>query len=88
MTDDELVDAFERCTLPRADWTHRAHVRVATQRRDGCATASSGSTPSAAPCAAITRPSRWRDSRSSNDDSANMGPPIRRCSSSITAAKP
>ncbi len=31
MTDDALVDAFERCTLPRADWTHRAHVRVAVR---------------------------------------------------------
>jgi hypothetical protein len=29
MSDDELVLAFERLTLPFAQWTHRAHVRVA-----------------------------------------------------------
>lgn len=29
MRDDELVDAFEACTLTAAEWTHRAHVRVA-----------------------------------------------------------
>ncbi len=29
MTDDELLSAFESCTLPFAEWTHRAHVRVA-----------------------------------------------------------
>lgn len=25
----ELVAAFERCTLPKAQWTHRAHLTVA-----------------------------------------------------------
>ncbi len=29
MTDDELLAAFENCTLPLEQWTHRAHVRVA-----------------------------------------------------------
>jgi hypothetical protein len=29
MTDDEFLAAFERCTLPRAEWTHAAHVRLA-----------------------------------------------------------
>src|SRR5262249_15523329 len=29
MTDDEFLAAFERCTLPRAEWTHAAHVRMA-----------------------------------------------------------
>lgn len=29
MRDDELVAGFEACTLPAAEWTHRAHVRVA-----------------------------------------------------------
>jgi hypothetical protein len=29
MTDDEFLDAFERCTLTRSDWTHAAHVRMA-----------------------------------------------------------
>jgi hypothetical protein len=27
--DDELLNAFEQLTLPFAEWTHRAHVRVA-----------------------------------------------------------
>ncbi|MGV3720388.1 MAG: hypothetical protein ACO1SX_05700 [Actinomycetota bacterium] len=29
MTDQELLRAFESCTLPFAEWNHRAHVRVA-----------------------------------------------------------
>jgi hypothetical protein len=29
MTDDEFLAAFERCTVPRAEWTHAAHVRMA-----------------------------------------------------------
>ena len=29
MNDDELLAAFENCTLPIEQWTHRAHVRVA-----------------------------------------------------------
>ncbi len=29
MTDDELKAAFQSSTLPSADWTHRAHLRVA-----------------------------------------------------------
>lgn len=29
MTDDELLAAFENCTLPFEQWNHRAHVRVA-----------------------------------------------------------
>lgn len=29
MTDDELLSAFENCSLPCEQWTHRAHVRVA-----------------------------------------------------------
>jgi hypothetical protein len=29
MTDDEFLAAFEGCTLPRADWTHAAHVWMA-----------------------------------------------------------
>jgi outer membrane protein assembly factor BamD (BamD/ComL family) len=28
VTDAELVRQFENCTLPFAQWTHRAHVRV------------------------------------------------------------
>lgn len=29
-TDDSLfLDAFESCTLPRSEWTHRAHLRMA-----------------------------------------------------------
>lgn len=24
-----LIDAFERCSLPRGEWTHAAHLRVA-----------------------------------------------------------
>lgn len=29
MNDDELLAAFENCSLPYDQWTHRAHVRVA-----------------------------------------------------------
>lgn len=29
MRDRELVDAFEACTLPPAEFTHRSHVRLA-----------------------------------------------------------
>jgi len=29
MTDDEFLAAFEACTLPRPEWTHEAHVRMA-----------------------------------------------------------
>ena len=29
MTDEELLPSFEGLTLPFADWTHRAHVKVA-----------------------------------------------------------
>lgn len=29
MTDAEFLAAFEACTVPRADWTHEAHVRMA-----------------------------------------------------------
>ena len=29
MTDDEFLNAFEACTLTRAQWTHAAHVRMA-----------------------------------------------------------
>jgi hypothetical protein len=29
MTDEEFVTAFEQCTLPRAEWTHLAHIRLA-----------------------------------------------------------
>jgi hypothetical protein len=29
MTDAEFLAAFEDCTLPAAEWTHRAHVRMA-----------------------------------------------------------
>ena len=29
MTDDEFLSAFEARTLPFAQWTHRAHVKVA-----------------------------------------------------------
>lgn len=29
MDDAELVRQFEACTLPLAEWTHRAHVKVA-----------------------------------------------------------
>jgi hypothetical protein len=29
MTDDQFLAAFESCTLPRAEWTHAAHVRMA-----------------------------------------------------------
>jgi hypothetical protein len=29
LDDAALLDGFERCTLPKACWTHQAHVRVA-----------------------------------------------------------
>lgn len=29
MDDAELLEAFETCTLPFEEWTHRAHLRVA-----------------------------------------------------------
>src|SRR5262245_36895532 len=29
MSDDEFLAAFEGCTLPKAAWTHAAHVRLA-----------------------------------------------------------
>ena len=29
MSDDEFLEAFERCTLVKSDWTHAAHVRMA-----------------------------------------------------------
>jgi hypothetical protein len=29
MNDDELLRSFEDCTLPREQWTHRCHVKVA-----------------------------------------------------------
>jgi len=29
MNDKELINQFERCTLPFDQWTHRAHVKVA-----------------------------------------------------------
>jgi arylformamidase len=29
MSDDEFLAAFEGCTLPRGEWTHAAHVRMA-----------------------------------------------------------
>jgi hypothetical protein len=29
MTDGDLLAQFESCTLPRAEWNHRAHVKVA-----------------------------------------------------------
>jgi hypothetical protein len=29
MNDDEFLAAFETCTLPKAEWTHAAHVRMA-----------------------------------------------------------
>ena len=29
MTDDEFLKAFEDCTIPKASWTHEAHVRMA-----------------------------------------------------------
>ncbi len=37
MTDAEFLAAFESCTLPFAQWNHRAHVRVtfATLQRHG-----------------------------------------------------
>jgi hypothetical protein len=29
MNDDEFLAAFEGCTLPRTEWTHAAHIRMA-----------------------------------------------------------
>jgi hypothetical protein len=29
MTDDDFLAAFEDCTLPRTEWTHFAHLRMA-----------------------------------------------------------
>ena len=29
MSDDEFLAAFEACTIPKTDWTHEAHVRMA-----------------------------------------------------------
>jgi len=29
MTDEELLTQFEKLTLPFAEWTHRAHIKVA-----------------------------------------------------------
>ncbi len=29
VSDEEFLAAFEGCTLPEADWSHRAHVRMA-----------------------------------------------------------
>jgi hypothetical protein len=29
MSDEEFIVAFESCTLPREEWTHQAHVRMA-----------------------------------------------------------
>jgi hypothetical protein len=29
MTDEEFLAAFESCTLPKVEWTHAAHVRMA-----------------------------------------------------------
>jgi hypothetical protein len=29
MNDDEFLAAFEACTIPKTDWTHEAHVRMA-----------------------------------------------------------
>lgn len=29
MSDDDLLAAFEECSLPAAQWNHRAHVRIA-----------------------------------------------------------
>lgn len=28
-SDDDFLTAFERCTIPRPEWTHAAHVRMA-----------------------------------------------------------
>lgn len=37
MTDAEFLAGFEACTIPHADWSHRAHIRMAylVLRRDG-----------------------------------------------------
>jgi hypothetical protein len=29
MEDNDLLERFERCAIPRPDWTHRAHVQIA-----------------------------------------------------------
>lgn len=29
MTDHDFLDAFEKCAISRADWTHAAHLRIA-----------------------------------------------------------
>src|SRR5262249_22465387 len=29
MNDTDFLHAFERCSLPQSEWTHRAHVRMA-----------------------------------------------------------
>jgi hypothetical protein len=29
MSDDDFLEAFERCTLYRSQWTHEAHLRMA-----------------------------------------------------------
>ena len=29
MTDDEFLKSFEECSIPKALWTHEAHVRMA-----------------------------------------------------------
>jgi hypothetical protein len=29
MNDDDLLERFERCAIPRPEWTHRAHVQIA-----------------------------------------------------------
>lgn len=29
MTDEELIEQFENCTLPKSEFRHRAHVRLA-----------------------------------------------------------
>ena len=29
MSDDEFLEAFEECRIPKAEWTHEAHVRMA-----------------------------------------------------------
>jgi hypothetical protein len=29
MSDDDFLAGFEACTIPKADWTHEAHVRMA-----------------------------------------------------------
>ena len=39
MTDDEFMNAFEATAIPRENWTHEAHVRMAwiyCQREASC----------------------------------------------------